>query len=197
MNENLTLIWENCLQFMRDNLNAAEDNTDLKKLENSFDLLFDNVQPVSLVSNNLTLLVPSDFYKEYIEDNYLSLLSAALKKNIGKGVKLWYSVMENRPAGQEKPITVNFKGKSIPTPKMQETLPPAFSANLINPFVVPGMKKVNIDSNLKADFSFDNYVEGESNKFAATVAKSIAKRPGATAFNPLFLHGGYGVEKRI
>ena len=118
MNENLTLIWEKCLQFMRDNLNAAEDNTDLKKLEKSFDMLFDNVQPVSLVSNNLTLLVPSDFYKEYIEDNYLSLLSAALKKNIGKGVKLWYSVMENRPSGQEEPITVNFKGKSTPTPKV-------------------------------------------------------------------------------
>ncbi len=195
MNENLTIIWEKCLQFMRDNLNAAEDNTDLKKLENSFDLLFDNVRPVSLVSNNLTLLVPSDFYKEYIEDNYLSLLSAALKKNLGKGVKLWYSVMENKPAGQEQPITMNVKGKSIPTPKLQETLPPSFSANLINPFVVPGMKKVNIDSNLKADFSFDNYVEGESNKFAATVARSIAKRPGATAFNPLFLYGGYGVGK--
>jgi chromosomal replication initiator protein len=44
-------------------------------------------------------MVPSDFYKEYIEDNYLSLLSAALKKNIGKGVKLWYSVMENKPKG--------------------------------------------------------------------------------------------------
>ena len=57
------------------------------------------------------------------------------------------------------------------------------------------MKKVKIDSNLKADFSFDNYVEGESNKFASTVAKSIAKRPGATAFNPLFLYGGYGVGK--
>ncbi len=195
MDENLTIIWEKCLTFMRDNLNAAEDNTDLKKLENSFDLLFDNVQPVSLISNNLTLLVPSDFYKEYIEDNYLSLLSAALKKNIGKGVKLWYSVMENKPSGQEKPITMNVKGKSTPTPKMQETLPPSFSANVINPFVVPGIKKINIDSNLKADFSFDNYVEGESNKFASTVAKSIAKRPGATAFNPLFLYGGYGVGK--
>ena len=159
MDENLMLVWEKCLQFMRDNLNAAEDNTDLKKLENSFDLLFDNVQPISLVSNNLTLLVPSDFYKEYIEDNYLSLLSAALKKNIGKGVKLWYSVMENKPAGQEKPITVNVKGKTISTPKMQETLPPSYSQNLINPFVVPGMKKVNIDSNLKADFFFFFYVE--------------------------------------
>jgi chromosomal replication initiator protein len=75
-------------------------------------------------------MVPSDFYKEYIEDNYLSLLSAALKKNIGKGVKLWYSVMENRPAGEEKPVTMNMKGKSVPTPKTQETMPQGFSAIL-------------------------------------------------------------------
>ncbi|SIT96595.1 chromosomal replication initiator protein [Epilithonimonas bovis DSM 19482] len=179
---------------MRDNLNAAEDNTDLKKLENSFDLLFDKVQPISLVNNNLTLLVPSDFYKEYIEDNYLSLLSAALKKNIGKGVKLWYSVMENKPVGKEKPITVNVKGISTQTPKIQEARPVPKESN-VNPFVVPGIKKVNIDSNLKADQSFDNFVEGESNKFAYTVAKNIAKRPGSTAFNPLFVYGGYGVGK--
>src|SRR5690606_3150008 len=134
--------------------------------------------------------------KEYIEDNYLSLLSAALKKYIGKGVKLWYQVMENKPAGKEKPITVNVKGKSTPAPKPQETMPQHFSSDkIVNPFVVPGIQKINIDSNLKADFSFDSYVEGESNKFASTVAKSIAKRPGATAFNPLFLHGGYGVGK--
>ena len=43
MNDNLVLIWDRCLQFMRDNLNAAEDNSDLKKLQNSFDLLFDKV----------------------------------------------------------------------------------------------------------------------------------------------------------
>ncbi len=74
-------------------------------------------------------------------------------------------------------------------------MPQGFSANIVNPFVVPGIRKVNIDSNLKPDYSFDSYVEGESNKFAATVARSIAKRPGATAFNPLFLYGGYGVGK--
>lgn len=194
MNENLGLIWDRCLQFMRDNLNAAEDNTDLKKLENSFDLLFDKVQPISLVNNNLTLLVPSDFYKEYIEDNYLSLLSAALKKNIGKGVKLWYSVMENKPSGKEKPITMNVKGISTQQPKIQEARP-VLRDNNVNAFAVPGIKKINIDSNLKADQSFDNFIEGESNKFASTVARSIAKRPGSTAFNPLFVYGGYGVGK--
>lgn len=192
--ENLNIVWSKCLQFMRDNLNAAEETSDLKKLENSFDLLFDKVVPISLHSHNLTLLVPSDFYKEYIEDNYLTLLSAALKKNIGKGVKLWYSVMENRPSGKEKPIVQNVKGNSTPTPKIQEALPLP-KAKDVNPFAVPGIKKINIDSNLNSALSFDNFVEGESNKFASTVAKSIAKRPGETAFNPLFIHGGVGVGK--
>lgn len=178
---------------MRDNLNAMEDDNDLKKLEESFDLLFNKVQPLSLVENNLTLLVPSDFYKEYIEENYLSLLSAALRKNFGKGVKLWYSVMENKPVGREQPIVQMMKGNSTPPPKTQEAMPKA--KNLVNPFVAPGIKKVNIESNLIPHLSFDNFVEGESNKFASTAAKTIAKRPGATAFNPLFIHGGVGVGK--
>lgn len=194
MNKNLTHIWEQCLQFMRDNLNAAEENSDLKKLENSFDLLFDKVQPVSLVDNNLTLMVPSDFYKEYIEDNYLSLLSAALKKYIGKGVKLWYSVLKNNPSGKETPKINQQKGKSTIAPKVQKVRQKA-PEGIVNPFVVPGIPQQEVNSNLKADFSFDNYVEGESNKFAATVAKSIAQRPGSTAFNPMFIHGGYGVGK--
>ena len=83
---------------MRDNLSAAE-NEDVKKLEHSFDLLFDKVEPLSLVNHNLTLLVPSDFYKEYIEENYLSLLSAGwfvrniVKDDISHGVtKILYAI---------------------------------------------------------------------------------------------------------
>lgn len=193
MDQSLQLIWGKCLQFMRDNLDASEGGNDLKKLEKSFDLLFDRVEPVSLINHNLTLLVPSDFYKEYIEDNYLSLLSAALKKYIGRGVKLWYSVMENKPAGKEQPITQKIKGNENQPPKVQEAMP--VTANLVNPFVAPGLKKVTIESNLNPNFSFENFVEGESNKYASTVAKSIAKRPGSTAFNPLFIHGGVGVGK--
>lgn len=193
MDQDLSLIWERCLQFMRDNLNATEDNDDLKKLEKSFDLLFEKVEPISLVNHNLTLLVPSDFYKEYIEDNYLSLLSAALRKYIGKGVKLWYSVMENKPLGKQQAVVQNVKGNSVPAPKVQEATPRA--KNLVNPFIAPGIKKVAIEPNLNPNHSFDNFIEGESNKFASTVAKSIAKRPGATAFNPLFVHGGVGVGK--
>ena len=66
---------------------------------------------------------------------------------------------------------------------------------MVNPFVVPGIKKVNIDSNLNPALSFENFIEGESNKFAFTVAKTISGRPGQTSFNPLFIHGGVGVGK--
>lgn len=195
MEQNITLIWDNCLSFMRDNLNSIEEKEGVNKLDDSFDLLFSKVKPVSLLEKNLTLQVPSDFYREYIEDNYLSLLSAALKKNIGKGVKLWYSVMENKPVGKVPPVTIQMKGQSIQTPRPQEVRNPAYAQNVVNPFVVPGIKKVNIDSQLNPSLSFDNFIEGESNKFASTVARTIAKRPGATSFNPLFLHGGVGVGK--
>ncbi|RZJ29470.1 MAG: chromosomal replication initiator protein DnaA, partial [Chryseobacterium sp.] len=107
----------------------------------------------------------------------------------------WYSVMENKPSGKEKPITMNVKGISTQQPKIQEARPVLRDHNNVNAFAVPGIKKINIDSNLKADQSFDNFIEGESNKFASTVARSIAKRPGSTAFNPLFVYGGYGVGK--
>lgn len=194
MNENLQMIWGNCLLFMRDNLAALEGGSDLKKLENSFDLLFDRVYPLSLVEGNLTLLVPSDFYKEYIEENYLSLLSAALKKYIGKGVKLWYSVGETKPM-ENFNKEVRETSLAIPKPIIQEVRPPVQAGEMINPFAVPGVKKVNVDSNLNATLSFDNFIEGESNKFASTVAKTIAARPGQTSFNPLFIHGGVGVGK--
>ena len=44
MDQNLGLIWERCLKFMQNNLSASEHED--KKLEHSFDLLFDRVQPV-------------------------------------------------------------------------------------------------------------------------------------------------------
>ncbi|MDO4225237.1 MAG: chromosomal replication initiator protein DnaA [Bergeyella zoohelcum] len=193
MEQNLSLIWDKCLTFMRENLNAIEDKKDLEKLEKSFDMLFAGVQPLSLVDGNLTLLVPSDFYKEYIEENYLPILASALRKYIGKGVKLWYSVMENKPSGMQTPVTQTVKGNNVSTPKPQEVLPVA--KKIVNPLIAPGIKKVNIESNLLPHLSFDDFVEGESNKFASNIARAIAKRPGATAFNPLFIYGNVGVGK--
>ena len=183
---------------MRENLNALEENSDFKKLEGSFDLLFSKVHPIALIDFHLTLYVPSYFYREYIEDNYIPLLSAALRKYIGKGVKLFYQVGEKPHQNSNKPhLSAPEHSSPSKAQKKPQIVPIELkqSTTTINPFALPGIPKRSIESNLKGDFSFDNYIEGECNKFATNVAKSIAKRPGSTAFNPLFLHGGYGVGK--
>ena len=44
------------------------------------------------------------------------------------------------------------------------------------------------------DFSFDNFIEGDSNIFAAAAARAVADAPGR-AYNPLFIYGGSGLGK--
>jgi chromosomal replication initiator protein len=51
------------------------------------------------------------------------------------------------------------------------------------------------DSQLNTQYTFDNFVKGEPNKLARAAAIEIAKNPGKTIFNPLFLYGGSGVGK--
>jgi chromosomal replication initiator protein len=51
------------------------------------------------------------------------------------------------------------------------------------------------DSHLNPQYTFDNFIKGEPNKLARAVAVEIAKNPGKTIFNPLFLYGGSGVGK--
>lgn len=189
--EDLSFLWFKCVEFMRSNLkvdNASTPHLTIENMYKSFDFIFNKVEAISLQDNHLTLSVPNDFCKEYIEDNYLEELSLALRTYIGKGVKLWYSVQNTMNSNPQ-----HLKGKSIAKPKKQETMP--VPTTPLNPLLAPGVPKVNIESNLNDNHTFDNFIEGESNKFALTVARSIAKKPGATAFNPLFVYGGVGVGK--
>lgn len=49
-------------------------------------------------------------------------------------------------------------------------------------------------SNLRADYTFDNYAVGGSNQMAFAAAQAIARKPGQS-YNPLFIYGGVGVGK--
>ena len=62
--------------------------------------------------------------------------------------------------------------------------------SLKNPFVIPGIREITVDSQLNLHQNFDNFVEGESNRFARSAGISVANKPGGTAFNPLFIFGG-------
>ena len=64
-----------------------------------------------------------------------------------------------------------------------------------NPFIIPGLKKVNVESQLNSNYSFDNLVEGDCNRLARSAGFAVASKPGGTAFNPLLIYGGVGLGK--
>src|SRR5690606_6979259 len=66
---------------------------------------------------------------------------------------------------------------------------------LKNPFVIPGIRNMKIDSQLNSNYSFDNFLEGDSNRLARSAGMAVANKPGGTSFNPLLIFGGVGLGK--
>jgi len=64
-----------------------------------------------------------------------------------------------------------------------------------NPFVIPGLKKMQIDPQLNAMYTFDSFIEGDCNRVARRAGKTVAEKPGANSFNPLVIYGGVGLGK--
>jgi chromosomal replication initiator protein len=180
-------VWNNCLKVIKDNVPSI-----------SYRTWFEPIVPLKLDSSILTIQVPSPFFYEYLEEQYIDILKKVLRKELGPDAKLEYSVvMQNNNFNENKPYTVKFparnskeiKNKPVPVPMDPE------EATIRNPFVIPGIKKLNIDPRLNPSYSFNNFVEGECNRLARSAGFAVANNPGGTAFNPLLIYGDSGLGK--
>ena len=167
-------------------LKIVEDIVEQQK----FDTWFKPVHPVSLVDSTLTVEVPSDFFREYLEATYLDVIKKALKRVIGADAKLVYLVKTVRT---QPPIAVPEAAGIAPVNR-------AVSVNVQtsgnpNPFVYPGIHKIQIDPKLNPVYCFANFIVGECNKMGYTAGSAISNAPGKTSFNPLFIFGGPGLGK--
>jgi len=164
----------------------------------SFKTWFEPIAPLNLENQILTLQVPSHFFYEYLEEQYIDILRKTLRKEIGNGAKLEYNVvMENNHIENSKPVSVVVPGNNGTNTKNR---PVHMSSDkeeqtIRNPFVIPGIKKLHIDSQLNPDYSFNNFIEGECNRLARSAGVAVAENPGGTAFNPLVLYGDSGLGK--
>lgn len=158
--------WNNCLEYIQANVTEEQYATWFK--------------PICLLKyiekdNQLTLGIPSNFFKEYLEGNFLKVYSKALVINFGRDVHLFFQILKDK----ENELTVNEEAD-------------------INDVVVKSTteKKVDVfDSQLNPSLRFDNFIEGESNKLPCTVGKAIAEHPTQSTFNPFFIYGTSGVGK--
>ena len=179
-------VWRNCLDFVRDNIQ-----------EQAFKTWFSPIRPIKLNEDILTIEVPSKFFYEWLEEHYVKLLKIALQKELGPEAKLVYNiVMDQKHAGKDA-YTVRIPSSNREKMKPQEVDAPMpiDSKKVKNPFIIPGLQKIKIDSQLNENNNFNNFIEGEANRLARSAGKAVAKRPGGTSFNPLFIYGGVGLGK--
>ncbi len=180
-------IWNNCLDVIKDNVPSI-----------SFRTWFEPIVPLKLDNDILTIQVPSPFFYEYLEEQYIDILRKVIKKEMGPEAKLEYNVvMQNNSYNNSKPYTVKFPAKSGKEIKNTPvSVPLDASENTIrNPFVIPGLKKLDIDPRLNPENSFENFIEGECNRLARSAGYAVSKNPGGTAFNPLLIYGDSGLGK--
>ncbi len=180
-------VWKNCLKIIRDNVSLQ-----------SFKTWFEPIKPVRLENSVLTIQVPSQFFYEWLEEHYVGLLRKTIKRELGIDARLEYRiVVDNTSNGNAKPFTVNYPNYNTGNNKNPEVAAPLVMGNSIkNPFIIPGLKKVNIESQLQPAYNFDNFVEGDCNRLARSAGFAVAtKPPGTTAFNPLVVYGGVGLGK--
>lgn len=180
-------VWEKCLSIIRDIVEWQP-----------FKTWFQPIKPVKLAENVLTIQVPSQFFYEYLEEHYVGLLGKTIKRELGKDARLEYRIVVDGGSGQpDQQVTTINMPTSFNRPRQESDLnfPLVINNPVKNPFVIPGLKRVQIESQLNPNYTFNTFVEGECNRVARRAGKTIAEKPGSTSFNPLVIYGGVGLGK--
>lgn len=137
-----------------------------------FASLIEPMQLVSMESDSCTLGVPNSFTRDLIADRYIDQISGALSKTTGREIYVVLTV--SSPQAMVESVAVRG---SEPTPR---------SAN--------GTKQVTAGPPPRKKYTFENFIVGDSNKFAYSAALMVAEFPGHN-YNPLFIYGGTGLGK--
>ena len=186
MSKTAQSVWNNCLEFIKDNIQPQAYRT-----------WFEPIQAVKLTDNALSIQVPSKFFYEWLEEHYVKILKVSLTKELGETAKLVYIIKMENTYGNKQPFTEKIPSSNRTAVKSQEVDIPLNNKNpeLRNPFVIPGIRNVKIESQLNPNYSFENFLEGDSNRLARSAGLAVASKPGGTSFNPLLIFGGVGLGK--
>lgn len=177
MTVNSNALWDSSLRLIKENVEEQQYNTWFKPL------VFESY---NADTKTLLLQVPSAFFYEYLEENYVSLLSSVLTRCFGHGIKLTYRVVTDKAHH----LTQDLQGE--PSNKV-DTRRPTDRANQ-SPTPMDAAPQ-DLDPQLDPHKTFNNYLEGESNKLPRSIGLSIAEHPNTTQFNPMFIYGPSGCGK--
>ncbi|MFP4544239.1 MAG: chromosomal replication initiator protein DnaA [Candidatus Kapaibacterium sp.] len=168
--------WEKCLEIIGDNVELTVFNT-----------WFRPIRAYKWDNNTLTVIVPSQFFYEWIEEHYSSLLQKTIYQVLGDDARLQYDVVVD-----DSDTTLDNRTIRVPAFKG--------SANSNNNSVAtPSFRNETSTrpyrSGLNSQYTLDNFIIGESNQLASSAGRAVSENPGGTRFNPLVVYGDTGLGK--
>jgi chromosomal replication initiator protein len=178
-------VWNACLDHIKDSVNTQ-----------SFKTWFEPMIPLHLRAGKLTVQVPSQFFYDWLEEHYYTVISQTIETVLGKEAHLEYSVRTDEPQ-----IDMEYLISPPSVPRQERrTFPPqptSFTVPPPPPFVAgrsegtPG----SFQTFLNSRYTFENFIKGDSNQLARAAASAVANNPGGTSFNPLVIYGPTGLGK--
>ena len=184
MNKPINTIWNNCLSIIKDIVEWQH-----------FKTWFEPIKPVELKENVLTIEVPSQFFYEYIEEHYVSLIAKILKRELGKDARLEYRILVDSGSTNNNGTVLISASNTKTNNKNELNFPLVIDTPIKNPFIIPGLKKVRINPQLNPKYTFDNFIEGSCNRVARRAGLTIADNPGTSSFNPMVIYSSVGLGK--
>ncbi len=161
------VVWKQCLEFIKGNVPALTYNT-----------WFLPIKPIDFHSNTLRIEVPNNFFVEWIDEHYNTLINRTIHQVIGEDAKLIYVIVDDKqPIIDDEP---NLFSQPVEEDKPKEK---------------QGSNEPEFESFINPRYKFENFIKGEGNELARAAAFAIGENPGATSFNPLFVYGGVGLGK--
>ena len=172
-------LWDNSLLLIKDSVTEQQYNTWFKTI------VFESYTPST---KTLLVQVPSPFVYEYLEQNFVDLLSKVLHRNFGEGIRLTYRVVTDKEHKLSQDIEADPDDADMA--KQTRECAQQTAAQPAAP-----QQQEDIDTQLDPKLTFNNYMEGDSNKLPRSVGLSIAEHPNTTQFNPMFIYGPSGSGK--
>lgn len=136
----------------------------------------------------LIIRVPSHFFYDYIEEHFIGILRAAVRREFGEGIRIAYKIETDSTHNITQRAEDDPSAAAAREPLQQSS--PAFGSG--SAAVQPAAE---MPSHLQPELTFNTFVEGDANKLARSIGMSIADNPGQMTFNPLFIYGPSGVGK--
>ena len=172
-------LWDNSLLLIKDSVTEQQYNTWFKPI------VFESYKPST---KTLLVQVPSPFVYEYLEQNFVDLLSKVLHRNFGEGIRLTYRVVTDKEHKLSQDIEADPDDADMAKQARERAQQTASQP-------AAPQQQEDIDTQLDPKLTFNNYMEGDSNKLPRSVGLSIAEHPNTTQFNPMFIYGPSGSGK--